>query len=282
MGVINTLKVVLKMAALLCLVVHGQAWAGPKAVYWEFWDKSNESNREIIDHSDWDQVLQHYATLNEQSGVVNFAYGQLTDDDVEIIEDYVDDLEDLDPRRYPKLEQKAYWMNLYNALSVLAVRENYRDLSATNFQSSLDQRAWSKERVKVARQRLSLNDIENRILRPIFKDHRILFGLNCATLDCPNLDERAYTSATIRTQLKEAGHRFINSNTGLQYAEGVLSASRLFGDYMSDFAKDEKTLQKVFAHYARDMKALYVLGYTGPIQFLRDSRLNRPAPVLEP
>jgi hypothetical protein len=60
------------------------------------------------------------------------------------------------------------------------------------------------------------------------------------------------------------------------YADGVLSASRLFQDYLTDFAADEKTLTKVFAHYAQDMKALYLLGYSGTINYTRDSRLNMP------
>ncbi len=56
----------------------------------------------------------------------------------------------------------------------------------------------------------------------------------------------------------------------------MLRASRLFRDYLEDFASDEKMLRKVFAHYARDLKALYLLGASGDIQYMVDSRLNNP------
>jgi hypothetical protein len=166
-------------------------------------------------------------------------------------------------------------MNLYNALSVQAVLENMKALEAGAFSKPLPAAAWDKPRVKIARQKLSLNDISNRILRPIWHDHRVLFGLNCATRDCPNFSPRAYTRSTLKTQLKEAASRFIDRGTGVQYENGILHASRLFKDYFKDFAEDEKTLKKVFAHYARDMKALYFLGYSGTINYRQDSRLNQ-------
>lgn len=264
----------LKLATLLLSLVALQGHTAPQAMYWAFWDSSNEQNRQVINHSQWDEVLRQYAVLDQATGIVSFSYGTLNEKDVKKIRNYVAELEEIDPRGYPKLEQKAYWMNLYNALTVLAVKENYQSLSDVGFNRGLDPSAWNKKRVKVVKQDLSLNDIEHRILRPIFKDHKILFGLNCTTLDCPNLSERAYTAKTIKSQLKTAGVRFINNNIGLRYSDGVLSASRLFSEYMSDFASDEKTLRKVFAHYAQDMKALYVLGYTGNINYMRDPRLN--------
>lgn len=265
------LKVLQLALVLMCLSAFGHA---QEPEYWSYWDLSNEANVAVIDHAQWDQIVSSYAQLDQTSGIVSFSYGKLSKDDIKSIEGYVSAMEKIDPREYSKLEQQAYWMNLYNALTVLAVHERYQALSQSGFQQSLPAEAWDENRVKVARKKLSLNDISHKILRPIFKDHRILFGLNCATLDCPNLADRAYTSITIRQQLKDAGFRYINNNTGVRYTDGVLHASRLFGEYLVDFAPDEKTLTKVLAHYAEDMKALYVLGYTGGIVYERDSRLN--------
>lgn len=252
-------------------------WAqAPVAEYWPLWDKSNEANSSSIDHSRWDGILREYVVAEPASGIINFRYGDFDDNAREELEGYISDLKGIDPRDYSRLEQKAYWMNLYNALSVEAVLENFDVLKESGFAQPLPEEVWSKQRVKIARQKLSLNDIEHRILRPIWKDHRILFGLNCATRDCPNLSVHAYTSSNIRDQLVAAGNRFINENSGVIYENGVLHASRLFQEYMSDFAADEKTLRKVFAHYATDMKALYMLGYSGQINYTTDSRLNMP------
>src|SRR5690606_34716025 len=128
-------------------------------------------------------------------------------------------------RAYNRLEQQAYWMNLYNVLSVKAVRDSLPAITAGD---GLPVDFLAAKRVKVADRLLSLSDIEGSILRPIWQDHRIHFGLNCASMDCPNMDRRAYTAATIKEQLKEAGTRFVNDDRGVHYADGKLTFSRIF------------------------------------------------------
>lgn len=272
-------KLLLSILLPLVLLGAGGVMAAPQAEYWSLWDKSNEANVNVIDHSLWDSLLARYAVAEDEEGIVTFRYGDMDAQAHKQLDQYIDKLEHIEPRSYPKLEQKAFWMNLYNALTVQAVTENFSALKKVDFSEPLAPEVWSQKRVKIAGEKLSLNDIQHRILRPIWKDHRVLFGLNCATRDCPNLSPRAYTALNIKDQLSAAGQRFINNNTGLVYSNGVLHASRLFSEYMTDFAADEKTLTKVFAHYARDMKALYVLGYTGVIDFTTDSRLNMPSYV---
>lgn len=264
------------LAAFLFILMGVPAYGSvPEAQYWAYWSQSKEGNPAQINHQPWDDLLVRFSALDAANGVVGFDYQGMKKDDVKQLDSYIKGLQKTDPRDYAKAEQKAYWMNLYNALSVQAVLENMGALKAEAFSRPLPAAAWDKPRVKIARQKLSLNDISNRILRPIWHDHRVLFGLNCATRDCPNFAPRAYTARTLKTQLKEAADRFIDKGTGVQYENGILHASRLFKDYLADFAKDEKTLKKVFAHYARDMKALYFLGYSGTIHYRKDSRLNQ-------
>lgn len=239
----------------------------------QFWDKSNESNPAIIDHSAWDQLLGTYVVDLENSGVRQFRYSNIDSAASKKMDGYVKYLTSIDPRAYNKLEQQAYWMNLYNVVSVQAVRDSLPTITSGK---GLPVAFLAEKRVKVADQRLSLADIEDSILRPIWQDHRIHFGLNCASMDCPNMDRRAYTAATIKAQLKEAGMRFVNDDRGVRYADGKLTVSRIFDVYREDFAEDPKTLMKVFAHYARDKKALYLLGYQGEIYYSEDMRLNTP------
>lgn len=238
-----------------------------------FWGKSNEGNPAIIDHSSWDQLLGTHVVELQGSGVRQFRYSSIDSAASKQMKSYVDYLASIDPREYNKLEQQAYWMNLYNVLSVQAVLESLPSITAGD---GLPVAFHATKRVKVANQQLSLGEIENSILRPIWQDHRIHFGLNCASMDCPNMDRRAYTAATIKAQLKEAGTRFVNDDRGVHFADGKLTVSRIFDVYRDDFAQDPKTLMKVFAHYARDKKALYLLGYEGEILYSSDMRLNTP------
>jgi Protein of unknown function, DUF547 len=269
----------MKYLALLgcCLTFSFSVFAAvPQPSYWSMWDRSDEANVQQIDHGLWDDLLVRFADPSVEEGIVTYRYMSMAASDIKQLKKYTKTMSKLDPRKFSRLEQKAYWMNVYNALSVQAVLENLDTLQASGYTAPLPADAWAKTRIKIAKEKLSLNDISHRILRPIWHDHRVLFGLNCASRDCPNFAPRAYTAANIKEQLVQAGDRFIDQGIGVEYQDGTLSASRLFQDYMGDFAEDEKSLKKVFAHYARDMKALYFLGYRGVIQYRRDSRLNLP------
>lgn len=238
-----------------------------------FWHKENEHSHAVIDHSAWDQLLTLYVVESPDSAIRKFRYRDMDKSATKTLDGYLKQLQKIDPREFGKAEQLAYWMNLYNALSVQQIlpyvtgKEDIQPLPAT---------LWTAKRVTVAKQKLSLRDIEQDILRPIWKDHRIHFGLNCASMDCPNMDSRAYTGATIREQLRNSGMRFVNDDSGVLYADGKLTVSRIFDIYQQDFAPDTKTLLKVFAHYAVDKKALYLLGYQGELFYSQDLRLNSP------
>ena len=132
-----------------------------------------------------------------------------------------------------------------------------------------------KKLVKVAGVKLSLKDIENRILRPIWQDRKVLFALSCGALGCPNIQPQAYTSANSKQLLNRSVREFINHPRGLVVDRQSLQASKLFDWYAEDFGSQKKMI-KFFAHYAEDNKALYLLGFKGTIAYCYDSRINAP------
>lgn len=259
------------ISLLLGLLLPLGVEASQPAKIWSYWDKSNEKNRHAIDHSAWDRLLKRYVVTNHPSGINRFRYANVSREDARELDRYIDSLASLDPRDYCKRVQKAYWLNLYNALTVQLVLHNYPIDSITEIRG-----AWDKRLVKVARKKLSLNDIENRILRPIWEDHRIHFALNSASLGSPQILPEAFTYANTRKLLKQAGKDFINHPRGVLLEAGELHASSIFDWYQQDFARDEKMLTKIFAHYANDRLALYLLGYQGGITYAHDWRLNAP------
>ena len=129
---------------------------------------------------------------------------------------------------------------------------------------------------RVAGKHLSLNDIEHRILIPIWKDHKTHFGISCASVSCPNVLTQAFTSSNVNPMLEKAGHDYINHARGVYLKNGKMQASSMFNWYREDFAKDDKTMLKVFAHYADDRLALYLLGFQGEIDYVYDWSLNAP------
>lgn len=271
-----------RFATVGLLLIGTVALAVPQANYWAFWDKSNESNFKAINHSELDFILRTYVVTQHPSGINRFRYGSVSAGHKKRLEQYIGALTNIDPRKYRREEQKAYWLNLYNALTIDLVIDNYpvesiRSISpGTGGKKIVEAGPWQQPLVKVAGKQLSLNDIEHRILRPIWQDHKIHFGLVCASLGCPNVQPVAFTATNNRKILKKAGREFVNHRRGLELANGKLTVSRIFDWYEKDFAADRKTLLKVFAHYAEDRKALYLLGFSGDISYGYDWRLNAP------
>ena len=271
-----------RLILLLTLLLSPSLFAAaPSAQYWAEWDRSDELNPATIDHSSWDALLHKYVVVHHKSGINRFRYGEVSAADKARLDSYIETTAAIDPRAYSRAEQLAYWINLYNALTVKLVLDHYPVTKVNTIRvagADASDGPWSAKLVKVAGVDLSLDDIENRILRPIWKDHRVLFGLACAGLDCPDIQPEACTGPNSRELLSNAGRDFINSDRGVSIAgtKGPLRASSIFESYQSDFAVDHKGLLKMFAHYAEDRKALYLLGYTGDIQYHQDWTLNAP------
>jgi hypothetical protein len=250
-----------------------EALAGIKTKYWAIWDQSNESNTRIIDHGQFDLLLQRYVVVNHPSGINRFRYGDVSGADSKALNRYISHLAKIDPRDYPRREQKVYWINLYNALTVQTILHQYQNSSSLGaLKNPVNKR---KKLVKVARVKLSLKDIEHRILRPIWQDRKLLFALSCGALGCPNIQPEAYTSANSKQLLNRSVREFINHPRGLVVGRHSLQASKLFDWYAADFGSQKKMI-KFFAHYAEDNKALYLLGFKGSIAYGYDSRINAP------
>ena len=95
---------------------------------------------------------------------------------------------------------------------------------------------------------MSLNDIEHRILRPVFKDPRIHYAVNCASVGCPNLGLKAYRGATIEADLEEAARLYVNHARGVSINGGQVSVSRIYDWFIEDFGGSE---EGVLAHLRR-------------------------------
>ncbi len=250
--------------------------AVPAIDYWPIWNQSNEASQRSIDHSRLDAILRIYVISTHASGINRFRYDDVSRKHRKQLTRYIKKTTAIDPRNYKRAEQKAYWLNLYNALTLDLILDNYPVDSIEHIPGPGAKGPWDKKVTSVAGQKISLNDIEHRILRPIWQDHKIHFGLACGGLGCPNLQPKAFTAANNRNLLKKSGREFVNHPRGVLLKNGELHASKLFDWYKDDFAKNDKSLLKVFARYAEDRKALYLLGFKGKIRYTHDWHINAP------
>ena len=114
------------------LLLSPNSMAAPASQYWGMWDKSNEQSQKEIDHGSWARFLNLYVQEAPAGEGTRVAYGKVKPEDKKALTTYIKSLTALDPRNFAKAEQKAYWINLYNALTVDLVLKNYPVKSITN------------------------------------------------------------------------------------------------------------------------------------------------------
>ncbi len=252
-------------------------WLKPQntAVANSFWDNSNTSNTATINHSDWQQILDRYLISNHPSGINRFDYEAVSDEDRLLLETYLDKMQQLDPRDYNPDVQMAYWINLYNALTIEVVLNEYPVESITTISDNLVSFGpWDDQVATVQGQPLSLNDIEHRILRPIWNDNRIHYAVNCASIGCPNLSAQAFTSTNLDAQLETAAVAYVNHPRGVLLKDGELQVSSIYHWYKVDFGDTDASLLKHLQHYAKPSLRQQLESYQGEINHDYDWQLN--------
>jgi len=160
------------------------------------------------------------------------------------------------PAAMARNEAYAFWANLYNALTLKVVLERYPVRSIREIRSTgvpLDPKGWfgpwRTRLVTVEGRRLSLDDIEHEIMRPTFRDPRVHYAVNCASIGCPNLLPRAWRAATLERELDAAAADFVNHPRGVAVlADGRLRISSIYAWFREDFGGSEAG---VVAHLRR-------------------------------
>ena len=185
------------------------AAAAPSPDLWPRWQAHAAQGTEAVNHAPWDIMLKKYLVTSHPSGINRFRYGNVLAADRQMLAEYLRKLQTAKVSSLNRKEQKAYWINLYNALTVQVILDHYPVKSIRDIDISpglFSNGPWDAKLLAIEGEKVSLNDIEHRILRPIFKDSRLHYALNCASLGCPNLQPKAYTVANTE-ELLEAGAR---------------------------------------------------------------------------
>ncbi len=156
-----------------------------------------------------------------------------------------------------KNEKLAYYINLYNASTVSLILDNYplktiRDI--TN--------PWDIKFVKTGTEVMTLNELENNLIRPTFKEPRIHFALNCAAVACPKLSSRPFQALKLEDQLQKATEQFLNdSSYGMRVEGKNVYLSQIFEWYAADFGGKEKLLNWITKNTSKDLKGYKLKGF---------------------
>ncbi len=229
------------------------ATAAPESERWAIWDQRDNDAKISFDHAPWQRWLDEYLMVGSD-GVHRVRYASVSSQGKATLQAYLATAAAVDPREFSADEQMAYWVNLYNALTVSVVLDNPGKRSILKMGGGwLPTGPWDDEVLTVAGIPLTLNDIEHRILRPIWQDHRIHFVVNCASFSCPNLAPDAFTASTLEAQLAAAEASYINDLRGVSKMNGRLQLSSIFGWYRDDFADSEAALLSYLQQHHSDL-----------------------------
>ncbi|HCK83324.1 MAG TPA: DUF547 domain-containing protein [Hyphomonadaceae bacterium] len=223
------------------------------------------------DEAAYDTLLARYVSASAD-GVnrVDYARWSNSRDDRAALDAYVAELAGQRPSTFERDRAFATWVNLYNAVTLQVILERYPIASIRDIRSEgtgLDPRAligpWRTKRVTVEGRRLSLDDIENTILRPTFRDPRVHYAINCASIGCPNLMPRAWRAENLEADLDAAARAYVNHPRGVSVnANGTLRVSSIYRWFRADFGGTDANVIAHLRRYALPELAARLSGAT--------------------
>ena len=266
---------------MVALIWATPAWAAPTDQLWSHWATHDPQSTVSVDHRPWQTLLSRHVVASDD-GINRVAYSDFDDSSKTLLNQYLTTLSNVQPTQHNQSQQLAYWVNLYNSLTVQVVLDHPKKDSIRSMGPLLSFGPWDKTYLTIEGKPVSLNDIEHRILRPIWQDHRLHFVLNCASIGCPNLSRTAYTSDNIEDALARAEQTFLQHPRALSLSDkGVLQLSSLFDWYREDFADNESALLAYLAEQRPDLAEtllVYPIGSNSNIDYVYDWSLNAADP----
>lgn len=253
------------------------ALAAPSPDLWPRWQTQVAESTATVDHSPWDMLLKQYVVTNHPSGVNRFRYAAVSPTNRQVLGAYLTAMQQGKVSSLNGAEQKAYWVNLYNALTIKVILDHYPVKSIMEIGISpglFSKGPWDAKLLTIEGEKVSLNDIEHRILRPIFKDNRLHYALNCASLGCPDLQPHAFTATNIEGLLTKAARAYVNSPRGARLIDGKLHVSSIYVWFRVDFGGTDAAVVEHLRLYAVGALAEALRAYNKGVRDSYDWSLN--------
>jgi hypothetical protein len=239
---------------ILALIAAGSpALAAPSAKLWPRWVKHQAASKTAIEHAAWQRFLKTYVRVSAD-GINRVAYAGVSAADKRALKAYLAQMSNVRISTYNRREQLAYWINVYNAVTINLILDRWpvRTIRQINISPGVFSRGpWGKKLFTVEGVPVSLDDIEHRILRPVWRDPRIHYAVNCAALGCPNLLRSAFTGANANAQLEAAARDYVNHPRGVTITQGRLRVSNIYRWFKEDFGGSDAGVIKHLKRYAR-------------------------------
>jgi hypothetical protein len=203
-----------------------------------------------FDHSAFDRLLHEYV----RDGIVDYDAFKAAPE----FQGYLKSLAAFDPRGLPREDRLAFWINAYNAYTIRLINEHDERSSIRNINKTAGfikgYGPWKEKLAVVGDSAYGLDDIEQKIIRPEFREPRIHFALVCAAMGCPPLRSEAYTGARLEGQLDDQARIFLlespaKNRVDVARRRVYLSELFKFRDYKKDFGGTEEAIARYIATF---------------------------------
>jgi hypothetical protein len=275
-GKLIALGLLLSLAS--CQVPRSEAIQGKVA---DAVERGIAGGRGSFDHAAWDEILRSYA---RQEGR-RFDYAGLKRSELPRLESYLDALGRADLSSLSRDQLMAFLINAYNAYTVKTILDEMSAEGEYRISSIREiPRVFERKVHRMGGFQLSLDNIEHNLLRPFFRDPRVHFAVNCASVSCPPLRPEAFEADRLDEQLEEATRLALSSPDYLRVEGDRLLVTKILDWYGEDFVKDgwrgaEKDLLSYLRKYA-DQEVRRFIDSRGSRPSLRfmdyDWGLNKP------
>lgn len=220
--------------------------------------KMVQSENPIV--TSWEAVLQrHVQAPDAETALARFDYAALNGSakDVAALEAYIDYLQTLDPDAMTDPEALAFWANLYNAVTIKVINDNYPVSSIRKIKHGVFSLGpWKKNYVSVNGTEMSLDDIEHATMRAKYPSPLIHYMVNCASNGCPNLKDGLWRAESLDADREAAARAFINSPRGVRVTSRGLKVSSIYKWFQDDFGGNKAGVTAHLSDYAQgDLKA---------------------------
>lgn len=210
-----------------------------------------------FDHNTWNRLLAQHARWLPEGHASTVDYRGMKADQTEL-QSYLTALTAVQRKAFDgwsRETQLAFLINAYNAFTVQLILSRYPDLESIKDLGSFLQSPWKKPFASLLGQIRSLDDIEHGLIRGSgrYRDPRVHFAVNCASIGCPALRPEAYSPERLDAQLDDQAMRFLSDRTRNRVKGDEMKISPIFKWYREDFEqgfRGDKALPDFLARYA--------------------------------
>jgi hypothetical protein len=223
----------------LCVVPSA---AGPSADPWSFWEANDPGSKILVDHNPWDLFLKKYLVTNHPSDINRVRYASVTQEDRSALDDYIRHLQQVAVTRLPRDEQKAYWINLYNALTMKVVLDHYpvKSIRDINISPGIISRGpWGAKLLTIQGEKVSL-----------------------------------YTAQNTEALLGKGAQEYVNHARGVSVTRDRLYLSGIYKWFQTDFGGSEESVVHHLQRYAMPELAEKLKNFKGKVSYDYDWRIN--------